>query len=175
MTGSCVLNWMCQPRVSRARDGVFESLPRSGRIVDAGSREIQADAADAGLAHRVELRVGRLVVDHRDAACAIAELAHAVERARVVGAVDAGLHDHDALEAKRRKQLTKLVSRCGLGRVGAAGEKRILLRIAEHVHVAIAGARRNVEIHFRQRLRRSGQTQCAPIRSARRHLRPLPL
>src|ERR687898_216029 len=55
-----------KPACSTPRDAVFESLPRDCGIADAGRREIQADAADARLAHRIELGVGDLVVDHRN-------------------------------------------------------------------------------------------------------------
>ena len=41
----------------------------------------------------------------------------------------------------------------GLRRVGASGEKRIALRVAEDVHVTVARACGHIEIHFGRRLR----------------------
>ena len=138
-----------------SRDGIGESLARDRWIVDAGSRKVQTNPSNAGFAHRVQLGIGRLVVDHRHTTHATPKRAHAVEGARVVGPVDARLHDDDALETQRSKQLSKLLDRRNLGRVGAPPKERILLRIAENVHMAIARAGRDVEIDFCQRLRRS--------------------
>jgi hypothetical protein len=121
---------------------------RATDIVDTGGRKVQTNPSNAGLAHRVQLGIGRLVVDHRHTTRATPKRAHAVERARVVGPVDAGLHDDDALETQSSKQLSKLVHRRNRGCVGAARKEWILLRIAEDVHMAIARAGRDIEIDF---------------------------
>ena len=89
---------MCHPFRLRTRVTALSNRCRAadGSLMP-GCREIQSDPADTRLAHRVKLRIGRLVVNHRHAARAAAQLAHAVERARVVGAVHARLHDDDAI------------------------------------------------------------------------------
>ena len=65
-------------------DRLGEVAPRQLRVGLAGGFEIDPDAADAGPVHLVERRVRCLLVDHRDAAGALAEPPHAVERAGIV-------------------------------------------------------------------------------------------
>ena len=73
-------------------------------IVDAAGREIEADAAEAGLLHGVEIGLAGLVVDHGDAARGRAARLHAEQRGRIVGAIDARRHDHHALDMQRLVQ-----------------------------------------------------------------------
>jgi hypothetical protein len=123
-------------------------------------REIEADAAEALGVHGVQLRLGGLVVDDGDAARVIAARLHAEQRRRIVGAVDARRHDHDALDVQRLMQRRHLLRRSRLGRVDAAGEERKLFRIAVNVGVAVAGAGRHVEIDRCRGLRRLGAGGC---------------
>ena len=51
--------------------------------------------------HLVERGVRRALVDHHDAAGAVAEPAQAVEGAGIVAGIDARLDDHDARQAQR--------------------------------------------------------------------------
>ena len=53
--------------------------------------------------------------------------------------------------------VAQLVDRGGLRRVGASWSKRKALRIAKDVHVAIARAWRNFEVHRRSGLRSAGK------------------
>ena len=92
------------------------------------------------------------------------ELLDRLERARVVGPVDARLHDDHAIHVQRAMQRAHLVDQGRLGRVDARRRHRKALRIAEDVGVAIARARRYVEFDRRARLRGSRQER------DRRHL-----
>jgi hypothetical protein len=137
----------------RAADGILEALPRHAGIGNPRSRKVQANASNADFAHPVQSGVGGLLVDDGHTARHASERAHAVEGAGVVRPIHARLHNDDALETKGGQKLTKLLHRCGLWCVHAAGEKRVLLGIAEHVDVTIATASRHVETHFGLRLR----------------------
>jgi hypothetical protein len=112
--------------------------------------------------HGVELRVGCLIADDRDAARAPTELPHCVGRARVVGAVHARLHDDDPIHVQPAMQRSHLRCRRGLGRVDTARPEPELCRIAEDVCVAIAGAGRHREVHRRRRLGRLRERVAAP-------------
>ena len=139
-----------------ALDGIREPRPGDIRIVDAAGCEIEADAANAGLAHQVEIALRRLVVDHGDAARGRSARRHAEQRGRVVGAVDRGRDDHHALHVQRLVQRGHFLRRGQFGRIDAAGEEREFRRVGMDMGVAIAGAGGNVEIHRRRRLRRFG-------------------
>jgi hypothetical protein len=78
--------------------------------------------------------------------CARPQAAYGVERAGVVGAVDARLHHHDAIEVQVALQLEQLFDGSLRRRVDALFRKWKLRRVAKHVDVAIAGAARDIEI-----------------------------
>ncbi len=65
---------------------------------------------------------------------------HAEQRGRVVGAVDRGRDDHDALHVQRLVQRSHFLGRGQLGRVDAAGEEREFRRVRVDMGVAVAGA-----------------------------------
>jgi hypothetical protein len=142
-----------------ARQRRLEALARHRGIVGAAGREIEADASQPRLAHGIEIGVGRLVVDHRDAAGIGAPRLHAVERRGIVGAVDAWRHDHHPLDLQGTMQRGHLLWQGHLGRVDTTGEKRKLLRVTMDVGVAVARIRRHVEIHRRRRLRCLGKAR----------------
>ena len=100
---------------------------------------------------------GVSVVDDGDAARVGAARLHAVDRRRIVGAVDAGRDDHHALDVKRLVQRRHLFGRSRLRRVDATGEERKFFRIAVNMGVAIAGARGHIEVHLRRGLGRFGK------------------
>lgn len=125
-------------------------------IIDAAGRQIEADASEAVLMHRVERALRRFVVDHRDAARVRAARPHAEQGRGIVGTVNAGGDDHHALDMQRLMQCGHLLGRGRLGRVDAPGEERKLFDIAMDVGVAVAGVRRDVEIDRRRGLRGPG-------------------
>ena len=139
-----------------ALDGGREAWPSDARIIDAAGCEIEANAANAGLSHQVEIALRRLVVDHGDPARGRSPRRHAEQRGRVVGAVDRGRDDHDALHVQRLVQGGHFLRRGQFGRIDAAGEEREFLRVRVDMGVAVAGAGGHVEIHRRRRLRRFG-------------------
>src|SRR5262249_44978952 len=102
-----------------------------------------------------------------NAARAVAELADAIERAGIVAAVDAGRDDDDALEAERSLQRTQIVDRRRGRRVDALGREGKFRRIAEDVHVTVAGAARHVEIDRRPDRRRRPALHGSPPPSAK--------
>ena len=140
-----------------ALDGGREARPGDTRIIDAAGCEIEANAANAGLAHQVEIALRRLVVDHGNPARGRSPRRHAEQRGRVVGAVDRGRDDHDALHVQRLVQGGHFLGRGQFGRIDAAGEEREFLRVRMDMGVAVAGACRHVEIHRRRGLRGFGR------------------
>jgi hypothetical protein len=126
-------------------------------IVDAAGCKVKADAAEADLVHGVEVAFGGLVIDHGDAARGGAAGHHAELRGGVIGAVDAGRHDHHTLYLQRLVQRAHLLGRGRLRRVDAAGEERKFLDVAVDVGVTIAGVLGHMEIDQRRRLCRLGQ------------------
>ena len=126
-------------------------------IVDAAGGEIEPDAADARLVHGVEVALRRLVVDHGDAAGGRAAGLHPKQGRGIVGAIDAWRDDHHALDVQGLVQRRHLLGRRQFRGVDAPFEERKFGGVAMDVGVAIAGARGNVEIHRRRRLRRGGK------------------
>src|ERR1019366_2495587 len=84
-----------------AFDRGLQALASDARIVDATGGEVDADAAYACFAHRVEIALRRLVVDHRNAAPRVATKFDALQGRPIVGSVDARGHDHHALDVQR--------------------------------------------------------------------------
>ena len=140
-----------------AFDGSREARPADVRIIDAAGREIETDAAEAVLVHRVEVAFRRLVVDHGDAArgrrrapsCRTASTNYPARRCSAsrsprarYAAPCAGRH---------------FFGRCQFRRIDAAGEERKLFGIAVDMGVAVAGAGGNFEIHRRRGLRCFGK------------------
>ena len=107
--------------------------------------EIDPHAAYAGRLHVGERAGAYRVVDHGDAARLRAEPAQRVERARIVGAVGARLHDDRALDLQGAVQRLQVLDRGIAGRVTARIGKRIAAGRSENVHVTIAGAARHRE------------------------------
>ena len=146
------------------------ALAADGWIRNPAGFEIQADPPDAGGIHVGQHPIGAagLHVDDGDRARARPELLDRVERAAVVGPIDAGLHDDDSIHVEGSMQRAHLVDRGLLGCVDARGRHRETRRIAEDVRVTVACAARHVEIDPRPRLRgrseqrRSLQEQRAP-------------
>src|SRR5438552_3771308 len=83
--------------VRGAVDRGLEAWTADRRIGLAGGFEIDPDAADAGAVHPVKLIVGCPLVDDGDSPGPRAELPQRLERAGVVGAIDARLDDDHAL------------------------------------------------------------------------------
>ncbi len=108
--------------------------------------EIKPHAANARGCHLLQRLARCGPVDDRNAARARPHAAHGVKRAGVVGAVDARLHHHDAIEVKVALELEQLLDGSLRRRVDALFCKWKLRRVAKHVDVAIAGAARHIEI-----------------------------
>ena len=102
-----------------ALDRRLEALPADVGIADAAGRQIEPDAAHAGLAHGVEIALRRLVVDDGDAARVGAARLHAVQRRGIVGAVDARRDDHHALHVQRLVERRHLLGQRQLRRIDA--------------------------------------------------------
>ncbi len=121
------------------RDAAGEGLQQfdGGGAAD----HVATHAADAGVVHAAQVGIGGGLVDHDDAAASRrAELRHGVQRATVVRAVDARLHDHDAIQAERLAHHL-VVGQRGLDRrVAAARVQRIAIRRTDDVDVAVARA-----------------------------------
>lgn len=69
-----------------------------------------------------------------------------VDRAGVVGAVEAGLYDHHAAGVQPAVQRSHFLDRGRGRRVDARRNEREALRISHNVRMAVAGALRNVEL-----------------------------
>lgn len=108
--------------------------------------KIEPHATDARARHLLERLARGSLVDDGNAAGPRAHAAHSVEGAGIVGAIDARLHDHDAIEVKVALEFEQLLYRSLRGRVDAPFRKGKRGRIAEHVYVAIARAARDSEI-----------------------------
>jgi hypothetical protein len=144
-----------------ALDGGGKPRPADGGIIDAAGGEVEPDAADARLAHGVEIGFRRLVVDHGDAACGGPARGHSEQGGGIIGSVDARRDDHHAFHLQRLVQGGHLFGRRQFRRVDAPGEEREFRGVRVDVGVAVAGAGRNVEIHRRRRLRGFGKNGSA--------------
>ena len=87
----------------------------------------------------LELGVGHVLVDVDDAAAFGAHLAHRIEHARVVAAVGARLHEHEALEPEAARQREIVLERRERRRIAQVAAVRIARGRAEHMEVAITG------------------------------------
>ncbi len=90
---------------AKRRDALRERL-QCGHRQGAGLAVLHVDDVDAHAPHArgvefLQLRVRHILRNDRDAAHAPARRLHRVEHRRVVGAIDAGLHQHRALDAER--------------------------------------------------------------------------
>ena len=100
------------------------------------------------LVQRVEFFLRRVRRQHGDAA-RIRELGDAVQRAGIVEAVEARLHDHHARHAEPLEHGGKLADGRVDRRVAAVrGQREAALR-ADHVHMAVAGIRRREHVSGR--------------------------
>ena len=107
--------------------------------------------------HAVEFCRRSLLVDDSNAASPWTKLLDCIECAGVVSSINARLNDDHAIDMQCAMHVAQLVDRGGLRRVGASWSKRKALRIAKDVHVAIARAWRNFEVHRRSGLRSAGK------------------
>ena len=139
--------------------GRLEPLARHSRVGDAGSRQIEANAAHPRLPHSVEGTLRRLVINDGDAARVGSTRLHAIERGGVIGAVDTGGDDHHALDMERLVERRHLLGQRHLRRVGAPRKEGKTCGITVDVRVAIAGAGRHVEVDRRGRLGRGGSAR----------------
>ena len=121
-------------------------------IADAAGCEIEADAAEAGLLHGIQIGLAGPVVNHGNAPSGRPPRFHAEQGGRIVGAVDARRHDHHALDMQRLVQRRHFLRARQFGRVDAACEERKFFGIGVDMGVAIAGPGRHVEIDRRRGL-----------------------
>ena len=130
-----------------ALDRRRESPPSGLGIGLADGRKVDPDSTNADPIHLGECRIGRAIVNNRHAARVRGELAYRVERAGVIGPVDAGLNDDDAADVEGAMELAHFVDGRGLRRIGPPGSEREARRIAKDVRVAVAGPRWDLEVH----------------------------
>ena len=105
--------------------------------------EVEADAARAERVHRFQVGVAARGIGNDDGAQRDAffrRVAQGIEQAAVVGAVDAGLHEHRALDAAGRHHGAVLGQRRRLRRVAATRVERVARGIAEDVQMRVAEA-----------------------------------
>ena len=119
------------------------------RVGEAGlglpdGRDVDADAAHAPFVPAREFLVARVCfVEMNDAATyRRIKLGHGVEHARIVEAVRARLHEHEAREAEAARSAEKRVERRRGGLVTqVVGDVRVFSRRSENVEMGIAGVR----------------------------------
>jgi hypothetical protein len=110
--------------------------------------EIEPHAANAGRVHLVNLVARRRRADHGNGTSACAESFGCFDRQLVVVAIDARLHDHDAIEPQRFLQVEQFFDGRGRRRVDAPFRIGLDRRI-EDVDVTVARVWRYVEIDRR--------------------------
>jgi len=129
--------------------GFADTRLGGARVAHAGRLEIDTDSAHAFRFHILErAEVGRLL-HHRDAARTSSDPAQRVEHAGVVGAIETRLHQHHPLDLQRLMQLRQHLGRSRRRGIDPVGNEGIFRRLADDMHVAIAGACGNIEINRR--------------------------
>ena len=136
---------------------LLQALSGKRGIILPGSSEVNANPANPAAMHAVEFCRRSLLVDDSNAASPWTKLLDCIECAGVVSSINARLNDDHAIDMQCAMHVAQLVDRGGLRRVGASWSKRKALRIAKDVHVAIARAWRNFEVHRRSGLRSAGK------------------
>jgi hypothetical protein len=112
--------------------------------------EIETHAADAGFVERADLVRGNVRLDHRDAAQPLATPRQRIEQRAIVGAVDARLHQHRALDPEHAEQVQVVFQRRIRWRVDSLVCIGKALGGPANVRMGVAGARRQ------SRARRAG-------------------
>ncbi|OYW19686.1 MAG: hypothetical protein B7Z52_03260, partial [Burkholderiales bacterium 12-64-5] len=141
---------------------VRHAAGRAGKGIERGARaglalgfQIDAHAPHPRRPQSLQFSVGDgLRIDHRNPAPPSLKPGEGIEQAAVVGAIDAGLHQHHAVHAEAVEMRFKHGQAGAAGCVGAAlpeGKKRRL----KHMDVAVAGAggnrqAANVAMHARR-------------------------
>jgi hypothetical protein len=97
--------------------------------------------------HIRQRRIGRGFIDDGNASRTSVQSADRIDRAGIIGAVDARMHNHHALDMQRGVQRLEIVKGGRRRRIGA--RRRIRKGRLEDVDVAIAGFLRHVEIRRR--------------------------
>ncbi len=100
--------------------------------------EIHAEPAHAAFMEVGEL-LGRdvLRIDHRDTAAVAVQIIERLQRHRVVGAVEARLHDDEAGDAALDAEPLERVHRRNIGDVGAVGSLRMCVDRRDDVNVTV--------------------------------------
>ena len=106
-------------------------------------RLIDPDGAYAELVHLGEQRIRRVLVHiHHAAAARDTDFAHGIEHARVVAAVGAWLHEHEALDAKMPGELEVIRQRRerrNIAQILVHPAMWVAVGRAEHVEMRVAG------------------------------------
>ncbi len=139
---------MCQPKRRDARGDALEHVAR--REIDEALDEVEAHAFDAGRVHLLQLAVGDVFADHRDAARLVVGIDERVDQRGVVLAVAARLDDDVLVEAEIVAELKQLLLRRIDRRVFALGRIGEAARGTEDVAMRIDRARRNLEARLRR-------------------------
>jgi hypothetical protein len=103
-------------------------------------REVEPRAAHAALVQAAQLGVGGRVVDDRGADVALF-FREQIEQQAMVGPVGRRLHDQAARDAERAVHAAHVADVCRRCVVRTARPRRIFLRVAKDVHLAVPTAR----------------------------------
>src|SRR4029078_1350730 len=101
-----------------------------------------AKPAHAAAVHDGELLLRRILrIDDRDAPATALKRVQRIERCRIVGAVEARLHHHEAVDAARRAERLQCLDAGDAGQISPLRPLRILLYGPDDMDVAIAAHR----------------------------------
>ena len=128
-------------------DGV-ESFFGGDGVSISRALEIEPHTPHADRRHVIESGGGDRFVDDDNAAGACAELADGIDRAGIVGPINAWCYDDGPVEVKCGLQIAQVIDRGLRGRVNPFTIVGKMRRI-EHMHMAIAGATGNIEVDHR--------------------------
>ncbi len=109
--------------------------------VDVTHRTVKIETQAAHAAGRIGCEGcfrNRVMVDNRNAATSAAERIKALQQHRIVGAIEAGLHDHKALDPTGHRKCEKLVERSRLRQIGPRRRLRVDVGGTDDVDVAVA-------------------------------------
>ena len=123
----------------------LKSLQRHGRIADAGGREVQPNAADAGFLHRIQRRIGGVRVDHGDAAGPRTQLRDGVQHAAVFRTVHACLPEHPPIHVEGRCQRAQFRREFRLDEAAPTPDQKFLADLTATVQAHLSDTNLGVE------------------------------
>jgi hypothetical protein len=109
------------------------------------AHEIEAAAAKTAIVKRLQLALGDRVVNIGDGTIGAAAGRDRIKGNTVVGAMDAGIDDHRAPDAKLRVQCAKILKRRIGRRIGPVRRVRVFRVRAKDMAMRVAGERWKLE------------------------------